>query len=207
MYKCVILDVDGTMLNTEKAIIYSLQQMLKEEFNRVYSYAELTRSFGIPGVTYLETLGIENAKAANDIWNEMLKDYQSFMEIFPGIRELLSKLKEKNILLGIVTSKTRQELKDDFFSFGLNDLFDYVVCADDTTKHKPNPEPILKFLEVSNVNARDAIYIGDTIYDSQCAKESKVAFGLAKWGAIDPENIPSTFKFDEPRHILNLFEK
>ena len=65
------------------------------------------------------------------------------------IPELLSSLSECDYSIGIITSKAKAEFKDDFDRFGLNHYFKTIICADDTTEHKPSPKPLLKYIETS----------------------------------------------------------
>lgn len=203
MYKTIIFDVDGTLINTEKAVLGSLQKMLFVEFNKFYNFDELSFVLGIPGSSSLPQLRIKDIDRANDLWNIYMKEFSDSISVYPGIEYLLGQLHKQKIKIGIVTSKTRVELTDDFEPFKLMKYLSYVVCADDTNLHKPNPEPILKFLEISKANPQQSIYIGDTIYDAQCARDSGVSFGLAVWGADKEIKIHANHYFNTPNEILH----
>lgn len=62
MIECVVFDVDGTLLDTEKEVIESLQRIVKEELGQELGYEELVFSLGIPGNVTLERLGIKTWK-------------------------------------------------------------------------------------------------------------------------------------------------
>lgn len=104
------------------------------------------------------------------------------VQIFPGIIDLLEGLREKGLLLAIVTSKNKSEFVDEVTPFGLNSYFQAVITASDTLKHKPNPEPVLKGLDELQVLAEQAIYVGDVVYDLRSGKASGTKFALATWG-------------------------
>jgi phosphoglycolate phosphatase-like HAD superfamily hydrolase len=57
---------------------------------------------------------------------------------------------------------------------GLIDHVEGVIGYEDTAKHKPNPEPILKALEVFNAKKESTIYIGDHENDMIAAKNAGV---------------------------------
>lgn len=204
MYRTIIFDIDGTLINTEQAVLNSLQKLLKMNYNREVDISELAFVLGIPGAVSLKQLGIKDDEIdfANDSWNAFMRDYQHTIHVYEGIQQLITTLSEHSVTMGVVTSKTKKEYGDDFSPFGLHMNIHYAVCADDTDLHKPNPEPLLKFLEISGARAEESIYIGDTIYDSQCALDAGVDFGLALWGCKQGDTIPATYKFKHPLDIL-----
>ena len=167
-YKHIIFDIDGTLIDTEEAILQSLQDTVHEILHKDIEKSELRFALGIPGSMTLRTLGITDTEHANSRWNEHLLKYKSRIRLFDGIPQLLGNLKMNGYQLGIVTSKTRNEYTTDFaVPFALSDYFCTVICVEDTLRPKPFPEPLLSYLNASHINAENAIYIGDTIYDSQ----------------------------------------
>lgn len=204
MYNYIIFDIDGTLLDTEIAGLSSLQKLLLEEANKKYSFEELSFALGIPGEVALKKLGITNLLKANEKWARYFKEYFDTVKVFDDIKDTLVKLNEMGISTGIVTSKTKEEFENDFVPFGLTDYFKLVVCADDTEKHKPNPDPILKFIELSDIDKSKAIYIGDTKYDMDCATGAGIDFALALWGAKSSTGINASYIFENPKQILEI---
>ncbi|MPQ30538.1 HAD family hydrolase [Clostridium estertheticum] len=204
MYNYIIFDVDGTLLDTEIAVLSSLQKLVSEELNENYSFEDLKFALGIPGEVALNKLGITNILECSEKWNVYLKEYFHHVKIFDDIKESLVKLNEMGVSIGIVTSKTKEEFLNDFVPFGLSNYFKLVVCADDTEKHKPNPEPLLKFIELSEVDKSKTIYIGDTKYDLDCALGAGIDFALALWGAKSSIGIDANYILENPKQILEL---
>ena len=201
MYKHIVFDVDGTLIDTEYALLHSLRDILKEEYDRNYKIEELEFALGITGEAAIEQLEISNIKYAIELWNDKLNKYKETVCVFNGIEELLKQL-SLNYKLGIVTSKTKEEFEEEVVHFGLNKYFGIIICADDTKKHKPNPEPLLKYMELANAKNNEIIYIGDSIYDMQCAKASNVDFVFAKWGN-KRQNIEAKYTLNQPLELLN----
>jgi HAD superfamily hydrolase (TIGR01549 family) len=206
MYNYIIFDIDGTILDTEIAVLSSLQKLVFEELNKNLSFEELRFALGIPGEVTLNKLGITNFFYCNEKWNRYLKEYFHHVKVFDDIKDTLVKLNEMGISIGIVTSKTKEEFLNDFVPFGLINYFKLVVCADDTEKHKPNPEPILKFIELSGADKSKTIYIGDTKYDMDCAFGAGIDFALALWGAKSSIGINANYIFENPKQILELIK-
>jgi len=206
MYKYLIFDIDGTILDTEKPILKSLQQALKEE-GKYYPLEELKFALGIPGKAALKKLGIADVDRIDAKWSEIGRAYFHEITVYQGMETVLKKLSESHVKTGIVTSRTKQELMDDFEPFGLSPYFDCIISASDTERHKPHPEPLLACLSKLNAPCDEAVYIGDSIYDMQCAKNAGVAFGLAFWGAKTTEGLESAdFVLKEPKEIFNLLK-
>ena len=138
-------------------------------------------------------------------WAKTVLDFSDEVNVFHGLEEMLKVLSNKRVEMGIVTSKTHQELKYEFDPFGLSPFFQYIINANDTEKHKPHPDPLLACLEGLAAPRRDAVYIGDSIYDMQCAKSAGVKFALALWGARSVERFESPdYILKKPEDILTL---
>lgn len=206
MYNYIIFDIDGTLLDTEIAVLSSLQKLVLEELDKNLSFDELRFALGIPGEVTLNKLGITNILECNVKWNRYLKEYFHHVKVFDDIKDTLIKLNKIGISTGIVTSKTKGEFLNDFVPFKLNNYFKLVVCADDTEKHKPNPDPILKFIELSGADKSKTIYIGDTKYDMDCAFAANIDFALALWGAKSSIGINANYILKNPKQILELIK-
>ena len=206
-YKHIVFDVDGTLLDTELAVLHSLQDTITHYLNEYISMDELHFALGIPGEVTLLKLGMEDVESANKFWNDQMQEYIQHVKLFDGINEMLESLHGKGLKLGIITSKTREEYETDFVPHGVASYFDTVICVEDASKPKPHPEPLLAYLQKNNLSADEVIYMGDTEYDSQCAYSAGVDFGLALWGCRKPDNIKCKYKFAEPCIILSEYEK
>lgn len=204
MYETFIFDVDGTLIDTEEAVLGSLQKMLKIHHHLSIPQEDLKFVLGIPGAVSLPRLGITDIELGNQLWNNYMADFKQTIHLFDGIKQVLITLKERSMTTGVVTSKTYQEYQTDFVPFGLAKNLQYFVCADDTELHKPHPDPLQKFLLISGANAEKSIYIGDTIYDYECARDAGMDFGLALWGCKNHDPIPAKYKFEHPKDVLTL---
>lgn len=205
MFKAFIFDVDGTIIDTELAMLNSLQQTLQNEKNIKVSHDDIRFVLGIPGKDALRMMGHEPVEKLHKIWSDAVLDFSHDVSIFKGMRETLDFLFEANKTLAIVTSKTKQSMRDEFDHFNLNSYFKNIIDADDTIQHKPHPEPLLQSIKNLELEAKDAIYIGDSIYDMQSAHKAGMKFGLALWGAKSTEKFKDAdYVFSEPRELLDL---
>lgn len=204
-YRHIVFDIDGTLIDTEEALLLSLKDTVREILHKDIEKQDLKFALGIPGSVALSKLGITDTERANGRWNEHLLKYKSRIRPFDGIPELLGGLKANGCRLGIVTSKTRNEYMTDFADpFALSDYFSTVICVEDAAHPKPFPDPLLAYLDVSDVNADSVFYIGDTLYDSQCAQSAGLDFGLAAWGYAAPSGVSADCIFKSPADVFSL---
>lgn len=203
-YKHIIFDIDGTLIDTEVAVLSSLKETIKEYFDSDIELEELYFALGIPGDTALQKLNIENIQEVKATWSKKFKNYYSTVRLFPQIEELLFEVKQQGLKIGIITSKTRKEYQDDFTPFNLDGIIDISLCIDDYKSPKPSSEGMYLYLTKAGIKPQEAIYIGDTIYDYQCANGAGVDFGLAKWGCKNFEGISAKYTFIAPPDIKNV---
>lgn len=209
MIKTILFDVDGTIIDTEYTMTHSLQKTLFEELGKEISIQELNYILGIPGREAIKRF-VQNKDEEDKIlekWNENIVQFADRVSIFPHMKETLQALHADGIRLGIVTSKTKEEMKNEFDRFGLNQYFDIQITASDTHLHKPFPDPIQKAMDKLGVKKEETIYIGDSLYDMQSAKSCGVAFGLARWGAKNIDKFQNVdIIIDFPENIINICE-
>lgn len=205
-YKQIVFDIDGTLIDNEKAILYSLQRVMQEMEEKKFSFEELKFALGIPGEDALERLNTKNIPAVMKRWVELLQEYGHMVSVHTGIEELLETLSEKGYRLGLVSSRPRKLMEEDFDKYKISKYFEIRVCADDTTTHKPTAEPLLKYMELAGANQSEILYIGDSIHDSMCAQNAGVDFALAVWGSHTRE-IRANYYPETPVDLLAVLTK
>lgn len=201
-YKHIVFDVDGTLIDSEYSILAALVDTLKEINGKDYTIDELRYVLGIPGAETLKLFEVKDIENALSLWLKNMDKYKDTIKIFDGVIEVLDLLNSKGYKLGIVTSKLREEFDHDFNRFDIKKYFSTIVCADDTTLHKPYPEPLLKYMELNDIKNKDLIYIGDTGYDYECAKGANVDFALALWTENSHDELDAEIRLYNPMDIF-----
>jgi len=140
-------------------------------------------------------------------WSYTISLNQNKMKLFDNMEYVLKNLYNKQVNLGIITSKNDEEMKNEFSPFNIDKYFTCIVTASDTRLHKPNPDPILKAMDNLKITRDRTIYIGDSVYDMKSAKSAGIAFGLAKWGTPTPNAFKNPdHSFNKPTDILKLIK-
>lgn len=205
-YKCIIFDLDGTMLDTEEMNLIPLQKLIKEELGKDLEYDDLLKYRAYAGKKTLKLLGFKDIEKSYAKWVKSVNEYKDGAKLYDGFHEVIKSLDENGILCGISSSKMKEQYEIDFFKTGLQGYMKSVVLAEDTDNHKPHPEPLLKAVEILDIDPKESLYIGDTIADYKAAKSAGMDFGLAVWGAYDTSEIEADYNLNEPKDILRVLE-
>lgn len=190
MVKYVLFDFDGTLVNTNDVIIASWQHTYKHYLGHEVPVEKITSCFGEPLLVTMarEFPGVDPQEAAHVYRTFQQENCHGLVRIFPGIAEMLEKLVEEGITLGIVTSRTRSSAEFYADMFDISKYFTDMVCCEDTDIHKPQPEPLLLGLEKLGASAEEAIMVGDSPFDIKCANNAGVKAVLVDW-RVTADNI------------------
>lgn len=206
MIKWIIFDIDGTLIETAASNMMGLKVTMKELYNREFSDEEIRPYMGTPGDEALRNIGVneEDILSTWKYWGDKVKEYAHLDYVFDGVPEMLDLLSQK-YNLAIVTSKTHKQLHDDFIKRGLIDYFKVWVCKEDTKRHKPNPDPLIKALELANIEISEAIYIGDAMVDYMAANSINMKFGHCRF--MDKyDEVDCSIVFNNTDDILKYFD-
>jgi pyrophosphatase PpaX len=169
----VLFDWDGTIVDSAEASFRCYVRLFesyripfdRERFQRTYSpeWYRTYAALGLPPQCWDE---------ADARWLGFYSGEENVM--LGGAKEVLEGLQQAGLALGIVTSGSRPRVARELEGLGLRGLFGVVVSAEDVEKRKPDPEPIVRGLEVLGVPAAEAAYVGDSPEDVEMARAAGV---------------------------------
>lgn len=204
-YKAIIYDIDGTVLNTLNMNMYPLMKIIKEETGEDWSFEDVLKFAAYPGMKVMEELQIKDKEKTYARWVKYVNEYEEGATLYDGFNEVFEKFKQANFIQAVVSAKTKEQYEIDVVSKGIDKYMEAAILANDTKKHKPDPEPLLECLKRLKLTSDEAIYIGDALSDYIAAKNAKMDFGYAKWGSVSDAGIDEpTFAFDKPADLLKL---
>jgi pyrophosphatase PpaX len=181
----VLLDLDGTVVDSGGIILASMRHATLTVLEREIPDHELMASVGGPGLeAQMRALGPDRVDELVRVYREHNEPLHDELEAFVGIAEVLVQLKDEGRKLGIVSAKRRTTVELAFARVPLGHLFDVVVGGDETERQKPDPEPLLLALERLEARPGDAAYVGDSPYDMQAARAAGVYAVGVTWGGI-----------------------
>lgn len=202
-YNTIIFDIDGTLIDSAKAILCTLQSAVFLTTGKHYELSELTFALGLTSREAVRRLIGDDCEEACQLGQKLYGEYMEHISLFDGMAETIFSLHNCGVRLGIVTSKTRREFTRSFH-YPVADCFGCCICADDTDCRKPDPTPLLACLSQLGSEKYSCLYVGDSIYDYQCAKNAGIEFGLALWGSQKPEEIPACLRLTSPADLCEI---
>jgi len=203
-YTSLILDMDGTIINSLDAVEGALRKAGEKWDVKITPELVDTALYSSNDeLRRLLDMGAEVEGFLDDVagfYHEM----GHMSRFFPGIEALLN----LPLPLGIVTNENRAELAMNFNRLGMRmEDFRGICCAGDTPYIKPHPYPLENCIEQMGVTADTTIYLGDSTADLFCAKAAGVPFGLALWGVRDSSLFrDAEYIFREPGDVLEVLE-
>lgn len=214
MKKYILFDFDGTLVNTNDVIVASWQHTYKHYLGHEVPVEHITACFGEPLLLTMarEFPGVDPKESADVYRSFQVKNADRLVTIFPGIKELLAELKEAGYVLGIVTSRTRESALRYMDMFDITSYFSDLVTCDDTTVHKPNPEPLLLAMSRLGAEPAESLMIGDSPFDIKCANNAGVDSVMVNWRiTCDETSLIDDAKVDywihQPSDLVELLKR
>ncbi|MDI3517605.1 MAG: hypothetical protein PWP37_1432 [Thermotogota bacterium] len=198
MKKCIIFDMDGVLVDSEKIYFQAISEVV-ESFGRRLDRELFKKTMGVPmekgGARILmDVLNIngDEKEFLNRLKESYEKHFYRSLEPRPGILELLEFFKTKNLKICVATSTYRDMAMKRLKNAGLIGYMDYIVCGDEIEKPKPDPDIFLKALEHSGCTSDEALVLEDSPNGVKAAKNA----GIEVYGILHD--------FNDPEELLEL---
>jgi HAD superfamily hydrolase (TIGR01509 family) len=206
--KGVILDVDGTLVDSNDAHIRSwLEAMSRHGYN--CTYEEIRRLIGMGSDNLLPTaIDVEKdtpeGKRLSETWSEVFEhDYLPNIKAFPRTRDLLLALKARGLKL-VVASSAQEDMLDRLLDIaGAKDLLEESTSADDAENSKPAPDIVEASLHKIGLRPDEVLMLGDTPYDIQAASKLGIGTIGLRCGGWNDEGLKGAVAvYDDPADLL-----
>lgn len=209
-YDPVLFDLDGTLIDTVTLIRESHRHAVRTVLGKNLPDAELVAHVGRPLIEQMAVFSPNHADelyGAYRTWNHA--NTAALVRSYDGISELLDTLDRSGRTLGVITSKSRDAVALAFAAIPIEHRFATVVAEDDTTRHKPNAEPILLALERLGASPVHAVYVGDSPYDLQAAHAAGIHAIAVTWGFFSRADLAAEHPVaivDTPAELAELLD-
>jgi pyrophosphatase PpaX len=196
----VLFDLDGTLIDTIELILASARHAFAGR-RHVPSDEEWVAGIGTPLLAQLRLYAADDADLAT-----LLASYRAYQHehhdrltrCYDDVPATIEELHRRGHPLAVVTSKASPIAARSLTHVGLDRYIPVVIGCDDTTRHKPDPEPVLLALDRLGVEAADAVYVGDSPHDIHAGNAAGVATIAVLSGPFSRE----TLAVAEPKYII-----
>jgi pyrophosphatase PpaX len=196
----VLFDLDGTLLDSIGLLLDCMEHAFTGRAV-IPSRAAWTAGIGTPLRDQMRGFGVaEHELEAVVARYRMHQDehLERRTSLFPGARESVEALRASGVPVGVVTSKGRGMTERSLVHVGMLELFDVLVTATDTVRHKPDPLPVQHALAQLGVAPHRALFVGDSTHDMNAGRAAGTFTGAALWGPFSREQLAVT----QPTHWL-----
>ena len=188
-FRLVIFDVDGTLVDSQHAILAATAAAFAGEGLPVPAPSEVRRQVGLGVEEAIARLVPEGeevvrrrlALAFREAAQAIRRRPDYTEPLYPGIREALEGLVHPTVFLGIATGKARRGLDHTLESHGIAGLFQTLQTADGNPS-KPHPAMLVNAMAETGVKAAETVFIGDTVFDMAMAAGAGTAGVGVAWG-------------------------
>ena len=185
-YELVIFDWDGTLMDSTRVIAESLQAACRDAGIAVPAESEARFVIGLgladtfshvaPG------LDDEGRRRVSERYRHHFLAREHEAPLYGGVREMLADLRGRGRRLAVATGKARRGLDRAIDATGLHGVFEATRCADEGFA-KPHPDMLLMLMDITGVEPRHTLMVGDTTHDLELAANAGVEAVAVSYGA------------------------
>jgi HAD superfamily hydrolase (TIGR01549 family) len=186
----IIFDMDGTLVSSLPVIYHCENEISRKYLKTSLTLEDVISKFGPPAHRIITdmTQGLPatvQSRAVSDYYECYRTQVSTRGLVFPGITDLLSRIKSSGRRLALFTGVERNMMEYTLNPFELSEFFEIRITADDIERSKPDPEGINLALSRLKARAKDSMYVGDSPADIIAGKHAGVLTAAALWS---PEN-------------------
>lgn len=194
MTRVILFDWDGTLVDNFSVIHNGLNAVFKSFNMKLWSDDESRKNIRLTAADLFSQLfpNKSDMDYALDIYRGYVeKHHIEYLVELKGAAKMLSELKQRGYILGIVSNKTQRFLDKEVRELAWDNYFDVIIGAGTAPKDKPNPDSIfyaLSKLELDN-NKDEVFYVGDTETDMFAAQAANIDSVFVSYGLGETEHI------------------
>lgn len=202
----VLFDLDGTLIDTAPDFIRVLNAQ-RGRYDRPPLPADTIRAAVSAGARAMIQVGFPDHAVDSEMFarlrQEFLDHYAAGLaeesRLFDGMDRVLAALEARGIAWGVVTNKPRVYSEPLLAGLQLDRRCRVLVCPDDVSRTKPDPEPLFLACRQLQVEPSRSVYVGDHVRDIDAGRNAGMPTVAAGWGYIVQGEDPQDWRAD---HLL-----
>lgn len=198
LYNAVVFDMDGVIFDSERAVMQCWKEVASH-----HNIPDIEKAIlACTGTTMVRTREIMlNLYGADFPYDEYARESSAIfhsrydggrLPMKPGVKELLTFLKERGKKIALASSTRQQVVTDELRDAGIIEYFDRIICGDMVSRSKPAPDIFLKACEELNVSPSGSYAIEDSYNGIRAAHA----------GGLHPIMVPDLLPADEEMQSL-----
>ncbi|GCE19622.1 HAD family hydrolase [Dictyobacter kobayashii] len=213
--KGVILDVDGTLVDSNEAHTRAWVEAMEwagyhVDFKRVAPLIGMGGDKVLPEVLNISKDSPEGQRISQRRKEIFQQKYLATVKAFPGTAELLHHMHDQGLKLIIATSAEPDELNKmlQLIEPHIEELFENATTSKDASQSKPDPDVVQAAIERIKLSPQELIMIGDTAYDIEAASRASVAAIAFRSGGWSDEDLKGAVAiYDGPADLLKHYDE
>ncbi|OGE19615.1 hypothetical protein A3J19_00070 [Candidatus Daviesbacteria bacterium RIFCSPLOWO2_02_FULL_41_8] len=182
-FDAVLFDIDGTILDTGQYIFQAYKYTLALHLKKEVNWEDVVPILGLPfKECYRILTNLEEVDYLMECHHQFQIQNSHSVKAYGNTLKTLQDLKEAEVKIAAVTSHTGELLIRNLKIAELEKFFKIIVTPFHVKKPKPDPESVLKALEILKVKADRAVFVGDSPADIKAGKAAGVKTIAALYG-------------------------
>jgi HAD superfamily hydrolase (TIGR01509 family) len=199
----IIFDFDGLIVDTEWSVYQSWVEVF-EFYGVTLPFDQWAKIIGTSSLEHFNPFDVLERQVGQTLDRQKLQQKRRNRElemvavqpILPGVEEILSSAKTRNLKLGVASSSNREWVAGNLARLGLLEYFDVVHTSDDVAYTKPDPTLYLLTLQSLDLSPHEAIVLEDSPNGIRAAKDAGI-FTIAV-----PNPLTENLSFDHADLII-----
>jgi phosphoglycolate phosphatase len=211
----VMFDLDGTLIDSVPDLAAAVDQMLlarglpaagiERVRNWVGNGARVLVRRALAGDLEHAAVSEADAEPALELFLQLYADNHSLTVLYPGVRETLKWLKQQGVEMALITNKPERFVAPLLDQLRIGRYFRWIIGGDTLPQQKPDPAALLQVLQLAEVPASEALFVGDSCSDVQAAKAAGILCVAMSYGYNHGRPIceeSPALVLDDLRHLL-----
>ncbi|MCQ4279535.1 phosphoglycolate phosphatase [Pseudomonas stutzeri] len=190
--RLVMFDLDGTLMDSVPDLAAAVDKMLMllgrepAGIDRVRDWvgngSRVLVRRALAGQLQHEGVADELADEALALFMQAYSGGHELTTVYPGVRECLDWLRERDVKLAIITNKPAQFIEPLLEEKGLAGYFQWLIGGDTLPQQKPDPAALVWVMREAGVSADASLFVGDSRNDVRAAKAASVPCAALTYG-------------------------
>jgi phosphoglycolate phosphatase len=215
--KALLLDLDGTLVDTAPDMVGTLNRLLRNHGQALADESAASKLVSNGARALIEfgfSKPLEEAHTL-DLIAQFLSDYAEHVadqsELYAGMADVLDLCAENNIVWGVITNKPLELSRALLEGLGILNSCSILLGGDSLPVKKPDPAPMLHSCMVLNLAPSECLYVGDHERDILAGKNAGMDTAAALWGYINEDQNPTdwgaSYMVNEPSGLMQLVQE